>query len=173
MNKTPVDLMNEAVNALFLELPQSVAYAVREKWGNAYNYLTAESPSRSKGLTHEQAMQDDFQVPNHVKIEGGGLDEVAKLEREISYIKRNVEKINDITWKTYKEQALAHIEDAEYHIKLALTRSEGEQGEYWKNLYKSLYEYSIEIDEDDFTERQDFEDAKVKAFDKWQTLIKK
>ncbi len=38
------------------------------------------------------------------------------IQKTIQSIKRNVEKINEHTWKVYKEQILAHIEDAEFEL---------------------------------------------------------
>lgn len=51
-----------------------------------------------------------------VKLLTESLTESVKdkeLEKMIGYIRRNVDKINVHTWKMYKEQIQAHIEDAE------------------------------------------------------------
>lgn len=52
------------------------------------------------------------------------------IQKTIQSIKRNAEKINEHTWKVYKEQILAHVEDAEYELTPASPVDEKKEGEW-------------------------------------------
>ncbi len=39
-----------------------------------------------------------------------------ELKREAESIRRNMEKLNDITWKVYKEQVLSHLDELDFYL---------------------------------------------------------
>lgn len=41
------------------------------------------------------------------------MNKQEEIKKQIESIRRNAEKINEHTWKVYKEQILSHVEHAE------------------------------------------------------------
>lgn len=65
--------------------------------------------------------------------------QVEELIKEVGYIKINAEKINEHTWKVYKEQILKHIEEAEA-IAASPKGKEEENVNYLRQKYKQWCE---------------------------------
>lgn len=72
-----------------------------------------------------------------------------ELQKEIGYIKRNAEKINENTWKVYKDQILQHIEGIESSPLLSTQQGEDEDAQnlMWMAVVSGIRRYENEPDQ--------------------------
>lgn len=95
--------VGNAVNSGYL------GYSDKPKW-----VLVLENRIQTNTLTFNDGMlliKMGFNVPGY--ITPPAVSVAVELEKIIGHIKRNAEKITAHTWKTYKDQILSHIGDAE------------------------------------------------------------